>query len=110
MEHTEAEYMAILREDLPTPFLKALLTSVVTAHRAAYNHTKRTFDLPAIRQNLLGHVRREKLHEEALALGERFRIRAEMKPYGRGSGYYLLVSAKRIFLVVCVVQSRKTMV
>ena len=110
MENTEAEYLAMLKDALPREFLGALLTSVVTAHRASLSQTKRQFDHPASRHNLLGYIRREKLNEEALALGERFRIDAQMRPYGRGSGYYLLVSSKRIFLVICVTRTRTTMV
>jgi hypothetical protein len=110
MDHTDAEYLAILKDALPQEFLRALLRSVVTAHRAAFSQTKRHFDNPASRHMLLGHVRREKLNEEALALGERFKMNVRMEPYGRGSGYYLLVSSKRIFLVICVTQNRTTMV
>jgi hypothetical protein len=110
MEHTEAEYLAILRDSLPKKFMGALLASVVTAHHAAFRHVRSTFDNAASRHNVLGHVRREKLHEEALSLGEKFKVKAEMKPYARGSGYYLLISSKQIFLIICVTPSRKTMV
>lgn len=110
MEHTEAEYLGLLNQAFPREYLGALLTSVVTAHRAAHSHARRNFDHPKSRHNLVGHIRKEKLHEEALALGERYNVQTTMEPYARGSGYYLKISSKNIFLVVCVTQSRKSMV
>jgi hypothetical protein len=110
MEYTEADYMGMLRDAFPRNFLRALLTSVVTAHRVAYREMRKQFDNPGSRHNLVGHVRKEKLNEEALALGERFKIKVEMRPYGRGSGYYVLISSRHIFLVICVSSSRRAMV
>ena len=109
MNYTDAEYLTLLRDAFSEDFSKALLQGVVTAHRAARDHLKRTFDREE-RHNLLGHIRRAKLNEEVVAIGERFKVKVDWKPYGRGSGYYLLVSSKRIFLIICVVHSRKTMV
>jgi hypothetical protein len=106
---TDAEYLAILKDALSTDFLKSLLYAVVTAHRSAPSHVSRNFDKPE-RLNLLGHIRRAKLNEEVIAVGERFKVRTDWRAYGRGSGYYVLVSSKRIFLVICAVRSKRTMV
>lgn len=109
MKLTNTEYLALLRDAFSEEFLKALFQGVVTAHRAAPSHLNRSFDKPE-RHNLLGHIRRAKLNEEVIALGERFKVKADWKAYGRGSGYYVLVSSKRIFMVICVVRSKRTMV
>jgi|SRR5882762_2304226 len=109
MNFTEQEYLALLRESLPGKFLKALLNSVFVAHQAAADHLRSAFEVPE-RHNLSGHVRRAKLNEEIKGLGDRHGVDVAWRPYGRGSGYYLLVSRGRIALIVCVLRSRRCMV
>lgn len=109
MTHAASHYLQLLRDAFPVEFLKALLQSVFVAHKAASDHTKRHFDREE-RTNMIGYTRRSKLNEELRALGQRFSIKVSTRPYGRGSGFYVLVSSKRIFMIVNVVPSRNAMV
>jgi len=97
MEHTEAEYKALLSRAFPEPIMKALLRGVVDGYSATPSACKRALDKPD-RHDGFGTIRRGKVNELVRGVCDRHELRYKDEPNSAGSTYFLSVFSGRIRL------------
>jgi hypothetical protein len=103
------EYRQKLLAAFPKECLKAFLLGVGDAYRETPEHCKRHFEKED-RHDLVGRVRRAKVHESLRGVAERFNLEHKDVPNSNGSTYFLCVLSGEIRLITCLIPTRRSMV
>jgi hypothetical protein len=109
MDHTEAEYRAILHEALPEAKLEAILLAVVDGYRAAPLACRKALDIPD-RHDAFGMIRRGKINEQLRGVCERHSLDFRDESNKNGSAFFLSIFSQQLRLVAHLVGRRRYMV
>jgi hypothetical protein len=108
MTISSEEYRQKLTAAFSPEILKALLLAVADAYRTTPEHCKRHFDLPD-RHDLIGHIRRARIHEGIRGVAERFSLKAEDGPNLNGSSRFLSIFSGEIRMICCKISTKRSM-
>jgi hypothetical protein len=109
MEYTETEYTEYLRQAFPEKILRSILLGVIDGYRVAPGVCKKVLDLPD-RHDVLGMVRRGKIHEQLRGVAELHSLKPKDEPGLNGSTFFLSIFSGRYRLVANLVCRRADMV
>ncbi len=103
------EYKQKLLKAFDREALKAMMLAVGDAYRTTPEHCKRNYD-PPDRHDMIGHVRRARVHEAVRGVAERYSLDYRDIPNMNGSCYFLSIISGEIRLICCLVATQKSMV